>query len=201
MSLFARRFAASVVAIASITAVELAAESPQQAILKSWEGQDVVVKRTLFALVYKERGRLGNTSSPRRDGLTVVTPNRAVYFQFDGRQGRDDVIQRDPQKILEAVNSEYQGDGLEVRSYRKLEALVLTRYDAGVRLTVKSVKIDRDVVRFGFAEAAGSISPDDLAVTLTVKWPVPLSKALTERPLIENLVRQYVDFPADRVRN
>src|SRR5262245_45077900 len=105
MSLFARRLSASIVAIASIIAIELAAESPQQAILKDWEGQDVVVKRTLFALVYKERGRLGNTSSPRRDGLTVVTPNRVVYFQFDGRQGRDDVIQRDPQKILEAVNS------------------------------------------------------------------------------------------------
>jgi hypothetical protein len=201
MSLFARRFAVSVVALASIAVVEVAADSPQQAFVKSWEGQDVVVKRTLFALVYKERGRLGNTSSPRRDGLTVVTPNQALYFQFDGRQGRDDVIERDPQKVLDAVNAEYQGDGLDVRSYRKLEALVLTRYDAGVRLIVKSVKVDRDAVRLGFVEAGGSNGPDDLGATLTVKWPVPLSKALTERPLIENLVRQFVDFPASRVRN
>ena len=129
-----------------------------------------------------------------------MTPNQGVYFQFDGRQGRDEVIQRDPQKILEAVNAEYLGDGLDVRSYRKLEALLLTRYDAGARLIVKSVKIDRDAVRLGFVEAAGSNDPDALAATLTVKWPVPLTKALTERPLIENLVRQYVDFPASRVR-
>ncbi len=133
MSRLARRFAASVVALASITVVELSAESPQQAFVKSWEGQDVVVKQTLYALVYNERGRLGNTYGARRDGLTVVTPNQGVYFQFDGRQGRDEVIQRDPQKILEAVNVEYQGDGLDVRSYRKLEALVLTRYDPGAR--------------------------------------------------------------------
>ncbi len=201
MSRLARRLAASVVALASITVVELAADGPQQAFVKSWEGQDVVVKRTLFALVYNERGRLGNTHGARRDGLTVVTPNQGVYFQFDGRQGRDEVIQRDPQKILEAVNAEYLGDGLDVRSYRKLEALLLTRYDAGARLIVKSVKIDRDAVRLGFVEAAGSNDPDALAVTLTVKWPVPLTKALTERPLIENLVRYYVDFPASRVRN
>jgi hypothetical protein len=193
MSRLARRFAASVVALASITVVELSAESPQQAFVKSWEGQDVVVKQTLYALVYNERGRLGNTYGARRDGLTVVTPNQGVYFQFDGRQGRDEVIQRDPQKILEAVNVEYQGDGLDVRSYRKLEALLLTRYDAGARMIVKSVKIDRDAVRLGFAEAAGSNGEDDLAATLTVKWPVPLSKSFSERGLIENLIRRFID--------
>jgi hypothetical protein len=193
MSRLARRLAASVAALASITVVELSAESPQQAFVKSWEGQDVVVKQTLYALVYNERGRLGNTYGARRDGLTVVTPNQGVYFQFDGRQGRDEVIQRDPQKVLEAVNVEYQGDGLDVRSYRKLEALLLTRYDAGARMIVKSVKIDRDAVRLGFAEAAGSNGEDDLAATLTVKWPVPLSKSFSERGLIENLIRRFID--------
>jgi hypothetical protein len=200
MSLCARRLA-SIVALAFMTVAEVAAENPQQALVKSWEGQDVIVKRTLYALVYNERGRLGNTYGARRDGLTVVTPNRGVYFQFDGRQGRDEVVQRDPQKILEAVNVAYQGDGLDVRSYRRLEALLLTRYDVGAKLIVKSVKVDRDSVRLGLAEAAGSNSPDDLAATLTVKWPIPLSKALTERPLIENLLRQYVDFSPSHVRN
>ena len=201
MSLFARRLAASIVALASVSGVELSAENPQQAFVKSWEGQEVVVKRTLYALVYNERGRLGNTYGARRDGLTVVTPNQGVYFKFDGRQGRDEVVRRDPQKILEAVNMEYQGDGLDVRSYRRLEALLVARYDAGARLIVKSAKIDRDSVLLGFAEAAGSNNSNDLAVTLTVKWPIPLTKALTERPLIENLLRQYVDFSASHVRN
>lgn len=193
MSRLARRFAASVVALASITVVELSAESPQQAFVKSWEGQDVVVKQTLYTLVYNERGRLGNTYGARRDGLTVVTPNQGVYFQFDGRQGRDGIIQRDPQKILEAVNVEYQGDGLDVRSYRKLEALVLSRYDPGASMIVKSVKIERDAVRLGFAEAAGSNGEDDLAATLTVKWPIPLSKSFSERGLVENLIRRFID--------
>src|SRR5262245_1896453 len=193
MSQLARRVAVSVVAVASIALIELGAESPQQAFVKTWEGQEVVVKQTLYALVYNERGRLGNSYGARRDGLTVVTPNQGVYFRFDGRQGRDEVIQPDPQKILEAVNVEYQGDGLDVRSYRKLEALLVTRYDRGARLIVKRVKIDRDAVLLGFAEAAGSNGPDEVAATLTVKWPVPLSKSFSERGLIENLIRRFID--------
>ena len=109
MSRLARRLAASVVALASITVVELSAESPQQAFVKSWEGQDVVVKQTLYALVYNERGRLGNTYGARRDGLTVVTPSQGVYFQFDGRQGRDEVIQRQPLEIAMVVPDDATG--------------------------------------------------------------------------------------------
>jgi hypothetical protein len=96
-------------------------------------------------------------------------------------------------KILEAVNVEYQGDGLDVRSYRKLEALVLSRYDPGASMIVKSVKIERDAVRLGFAEAAGLNGEDDLAATLTVKWPIPLSKSFSERGLVENLIRRFID--------
>jgi len=201
MSVFSCRLAASIVALISIAVVEPSADSLQQVFVKSWEGRDVIVKQPLYALVYNERGRLGNTHGARRDGLTVVTPNQGVYFQFDGRQGRDEVVQRDPQRMLEAVNAEYQGDSLDVRSYRKLEAVHLTRYDAGARLIVKNVRIDRDAVRLAFIQAAGLSDPGDVAATLTIKWPVPLSKAFTEQPLVEKLVRQYVDVPPSRVRD
>ncbi len=169
-----------------------AAESPQQAFVKSWEGKAVTVKQPLYALVYNERGRLGNTYNARRDGLTVVTPNQGVYFQFDGRQGKDSVKDHDPQRVLDAVNATYQADGLDVRSYRRLEALLVARYDAGAALFVSRVQIDRDSVRFGFTATDGPDDADDLVATLTVKWPVPLSKSLSERQLIENLVRRFV---------
>jgi hypothetical protein len=170
-----------------------AAESPQQAFVKSWEGKDVVVKQPLYALVYNERGRLGNTYNARRDGLTVVTPNQGVYFQFDGRQGKDPVKDRDPQRILDAVNVTYQGDGLDVRSYRRLQALFIARYDAGAALVVRTVRVDRDIVRLGFAEATGPNGADDLVATLTVKWPVPLSKSFSERGLIENQIHRFIN--------
>jgi hypothetical protein len=170
-----------------------AAESPHQAFVKSWEGKDVIVKQPLYALVYNERGRLGNTYNARRDGLTVVTPNQGVFFQFDGRQGKDPVKDRDPQRILDAVNVTYQGDGLDVRSYRRLEALFIARYDAGAALVVRTVRVDRDIVRLGFAEATGPNGADDLVVTLTVKWPVPLSKSFSERGLIENQIHRFID--------
>src|SRR2546426_6565092 len=91
----------------------LAAESPAQAFARSWEGKSVTVKQTLYTLVYNERGRLGITRAARRDGLTVVAPFEEVYFQFDGRQGRDDVTERDVRRVIKAVTETYQGDSLD----------------------------------------------------------------------------------------
>ena len=96
--------------IALVTALSsvAVAESPQQAFVKRWEGQSVVVKQTLYTLVYNERGRLGNTRSGKRDGLTVVTPSAGIYLQFDGRQGRDAVVEQQPQNIIQAVSVAYE---------------------------------------------------------------------------------------------
>ena len=112
------------VALATVLSARAATETPQQAFVKRWEGQPVVVKQTLYTLVYNERGRLGNTRSGKRDGLTVVTPSAGTYLQFDGRQGRDDVVERQPQKVVEAVSVAYQPDSLDIRPYRKVEPVL-----------------------------------------------------------------------------
>ena len=90
--------------------------------------------------------------------------------------------------------TEYQPDSLEARSYRKIEPLHLARYEPGVDLVVKSVRVDRDSVRLGFMQPDGPSSGDDLVTSLTIKWPVPLSKSFSERDLVENLIRRFVDF-------
>ena len=195
-----RRLAPLVVACASAIAGLTASESPQQAFAKSWEGQSVVVRQTLYSLVYNERGRLGKINSAKRDGLTVVTPSQGIYFQFDGRQGRDDVAGRDPQRILDDVSVAYQPDGLDVRAFRKIEPLLVARYDAGAELVVRTVRIDGDIVRLGFAQPTGP-DADDLVTSLTIKWPAPLAKSFPERPLIENLIRRFVDLKPATVRN
>ena len=58
---FPRRVAVVIIALATALSTLAASESPQQAFVKRWEGQSVVVKQTLYTLVYNERGRLGNT--------------------------------------------------------------------------------------------------------------------------------------------
>jgi hypothetical protein len=193
-----RRHAALVVMLMSASAVVRASDSPQDAFAKRWEGQSVMVRYPLYSLVYNERGKLGNTRANRRDGLTVVTASGGMYFQFDGRQSRNDVIGRDPERIVDAVSVEYQPDSLETRSYRKIEPLLITRYERGVELVVKSVRIERDSVRLIFARAGGADSSDDTATSLTVKWLAPLSKSFSERDLVEGLIRRFVDFKTPR---
>ena len=183
------------VALATALSTLVASETAQQAFVKRWEGQSVVVKQTLYTLVYNERGRLGNTRSGKRDGLTVVTPSAGTYLQFDGRQGREAVVERQPQKIVEAVSVAYAPDSLDIRSYRKVEPVLMMRHDPGAELIVSSVRSERDTVRFTFAAAPAQNADEDPVTALTVKWPVPLSKSFSERGLIEDLIRQFVDLP------
>jgi hypothetical protein len=53
---------------------------------------------------------------------------------------------------------------------------------------VKKVQIDRDRVRLFFNKAG----EDDLATTLTVKFPTPLSDELTESALIDSALARFI---------
>ena len=169
--------------------IPLAADSPQQTFAKTWEGRTVTVKTTLYSLIFNERGKLGTTKSGLREGLIVVTPSKGAYFQFDGRQGRGEIVRKDLQGFVAAVNAEYEKDALDVRPYRKLEAVAINRYDPGVELLITGVRIGPDQVRVDLATGSG-----ETATAIRIKWPVPLSKAFNERPLVENVLQQFVDI-------
>jgi hypothetical protein len=169
----------------------LVGDGERQTFVKSWEGQTVVVRKTLYSLVYNERGKLGSTRSGKSDGLLVVTPSQGVYFQFDGRQGRDDVIEQDVQRILPAVNTEYEAESLDVRPYRKVEPLAINRYEPGVQLLVRRVRIDRDQVELTFSQTGRNLSEDPVT-SVRIKWPLPLSQSFSEREVVEGLIRQFV---------
>jgi hypothetical protein len=169
-----------------------AGQSPQDAFVKSWVGRSVVVKRTLFTLVYNAKGAIGTTSSGKRDGLVVVTPFEGEYLRFDGRGGRDDVVGRDPRQFVDAVKTAYAVDSTEVRSYRTVEPLMVARYDAGVELIVKDVRVGKDTVKLTFVQPSGPDGPDAIVTSLTVKWPLPFSKTFSERDGVEKLILPYV---------
>src|SRR5580765_371811 len=93
-----RTWSASVVMLMLAATSLTSAESHQKTFEKNWVGRRVVVKRSLYSLVYKERTLRGSIRAGR-DGLTVVTPFAGTYFQFDGRSRVDDIIEHDVQKI------------------------------------------------------------------------------------------------------
>ena len=70
---------------------------------------------------------------------------------------------------------------------------MLMRYEPGVELLVRRVQIERNLVQ----AVAPQGSKSDLATALTVQWPAPLSKELTEAPLIDTLLSRYVTRESD----
>ena len=178
-----------VLVMASTMATLSAANNPKEEFAASWQGQAVVLKQRLHTLAYRERGRLGN-GSDKRDGLFVATPFNGTYYQFDGRQSKDDVRGSDPQRVVDAVTSTYAADMMDVRQYAKVEPIVLTIYEPGVELTVSSVRVDRDRLRLFLTDPR---SAETTPVTsFTIQWPTPFSRSFSERQAIETLIRQYI---------
>jgi hypothetical protein len=175
--------------LASAIATLSAADNPREEFAAGWKGQTVVLKQRLHTLAYRERGRLGN-GSDKRDGLFVVTPFNGTYYQFDGRQSKDDLRGADPQRVTDAIPAAYAGDQLDVRSYAKVEPILLTIYESGVELVVSGVRIERDRLRLFLIDPQ---TPDAApATSLTIQWPTPFSRSFTERQAIDTLIRRYV---------
>lgn len=195
MNELGRRLAIGLAACMTLLPMRIAAaDSPQQIFARSWEGKVVVLKQALYTLVYDERGKLGNTHSGRRDGLMVATPSSGAYLQFDGRQGKDAIVDKQPLRMFDTIKAAYMPDALDVRAYRKVEPIVIHRYTAGAQLVVSRVRVDKDVVRVAFAQSLTDEAETDPATWLTIKWPVPFNKSFSERALVEDLLQQFVEI-------
>jgi hypothetical protein len=177
--------------VMAILGTPVSADSPRQAFVKAWKGQPVVVRTALYSLVFNERGTLGNTYAGRREGLLVVTSPTSKHLQFDGRQGRETVTASDPAQLVKAVSTAYQGDNLEIRSYRKIEPLAVEQFVPGAELVVSDVQVERDVVTLELEPADGG---KDTSTSLRVKWPLPLSPSFSERPHLEELLQRYIEM-------
>jgi hypothetical protein len=180
------------VALAAGASLHAAERSGKNAFQNAWVGRSVVVKRTLYSVVFDERSRVAPliTHRDRVSGLTVVTPTGTSYYQFDARRdSEDDIVDQDPDAIVSKMRTQYiRSMHLDNGAVQDIEALMLVRYSPGVALIVRKVQIERDRVRLYFHKDGEA----DLATTLTVKFPAPLSNELTESPLIEDALTQFV---------
>jgi hypothetical protein len=145
--------------------------------------------------VYDERSRIGMVREGKRDGLTVVTPSEGTYLQFDGRRGRDDIKETEPQRLKDAVATAYVGESLlALEASKTIEPIVVSRHEPGVECVVRKILLSRYAVKLVFASRSGIDGEQDQLTSLTVKWPVPLSKSLMERESIESLIRRFVEI-------
>jgi hypothetical protein len=88
---FISRILLTLTALMVATIASPDAASSKKAFISSWEGSQVMVRRTLFSLVFDERSRV--LPLMKRDGrvagLTVVTPSDTYYqFQPDRERAR-----------------------------------------------------------------------------------------------------------------
>jgi hypothetical protein len=188
-----RAFALLVATLVIGSPAAVGGNGARDALIRSWEGRPVILRQPLYTLIYNERGKLGTTHNGRRDGLTVLTPSNGVYFQFDGRQGKDDITSPAAQPIMVAVNEAYGPDALDLRSYRKLEAVAVHQFSVGVRLVIGKIRIERDSVKVPLMQP-GAEGDADAVTSITIKWPLPFSKSFTEGDNIDALLRTYVDL-------
>jgi len=180
------------VALAAVASLHAAELSGKKAFQNAWVGRRVVVKRVLYSVVFDERSRVLPIVKHRDrvSGLNVVTPTGTSYYQFDARRdSEEDIIDQDPNRIVSELRKQYYRDKhLDIGNVQDIEPLMLVRYSPGVAFVVRKVQIDRDRVRLYFHKDGEA----DLATTLTVKFPTPLSNELTESPLIDDALTRFV---------
>ena len=180
------------VALAAVASLHAAELSGKKAFQNAWVGRRVVVKRVLYSVVFDERSRVLPIVKHRDrvSGLNVVTPTGTSYYQFDARRdSEEDIIDQDPNRIVSELRKQYHRDKhLDIGNVQDIEPLMLVRYSPGVAFVVRKVQIDRDRVRLYFHKDGEA----DLATTLTVKFPTPVSNQLTESPLIDDALTRFV---------
>ena len=186
-----RRLALTLVLVALAAVSGTAAPAGTRAFTDAWEGRRVILTRTLYSLVFDERVRALPLFKRQGKvaGLTVGTPSE-IYYQFDARRdSEDDVSDRDPNRLLTQLRTQYRrSTHLEIGNVQDVQALLLVRYEPGVTLVVRKVQFERDRVRLSLHKPEDS----DLATTVTVKWPAPFSKDLTESTLIDGVLKRFV---------
>jgi hypothetical protein len=180
------------IVLAPAASLHAADRAGKKAFRDAWEGRSVVVQRMLYSVVFDERSRVLPIvkRKDRVSGLTVVTPSGTYYYQFDSRrEEEDDIIDKDPERIVTKMRNQYTRTAhLDNGAVQDIEPLMLVRYAPGVVFVVKRVQVDRDRVRLYFHK----VGEDDLATTLTVKFPTPLSNELTESALIDSALTRFI---------
>jgi hypothetical protein len=160
---------------------------------RTWNGRRVLVKSTLYTVLYDEVGRVGVHYNGKQAGLTIATPE-GQYYEFDGPGEDEDVVEQTPDRVVSEMSTRFvRAYHLDIGIVKTITPLSLRQYEPGVVLIVDSIKVERNRVRFAFRRAGDAAADKEFATSLTVEWPVPLSKTLREREGIEGVLQRFVE--------
>ncbi len=81
----------------------------------------------------------------------------------------------------------------DIGSFHRVDPLVIERFESGTVFVVRDVRLDEDSVHLSL-NAVPEDRKGELATELTVRWDVPFSRGFSEAPLVEDLIRQFVDL-------
>jgi hypothetical protein len=183
-----RPFLAIGLTIAYVTAVSGAGDGVGD-FTKTWNGRRVTVRTALFSVVYDEVGRLGKRYRNKLAGLTVATLE-GHHYEFDGPGSDEDISEPTPNRVFsEMAVRYYRSSDLDIGNVKTITPVLLRQYEPGVTLIVDSVKTDGNRLLLEFRRA----DDPQFATSLTVAWPVPLSRAFGEREAIEGVIRRFVE--------
>ena len=157
----------------------------------TWKGRRVAVRTALHSVVYDEVGRLGKRYRNKLAGLTVATLE-GQHYEFDGPGSDEDISEPTPNRVFSEMSSRfYRSSELEIGNVKTITPVALRQYEPGVTLVVDSVKMDGNRLRLEFRRAGDE--QEQFATSLTVQWPVPLSRAFGERAAVESVLRRFVE--------
>ena len=187
---FLRRSLATVLIMVCGAATVTAAGSATSDFAKKWNGRRVMVKSALYTVLYDEVGRTGIHYNGRQAGLTIATPE-GRYYEFDGPGSDEDIVDDSPNRVVDEMSTRFvRAYHLDIGIVKTITPLSLRQYEPGVILIVDSIKVERNRIRFAFRRPD---EDDAFATSLTVEWPIPLSKTLRERDGIEGVLERFIE--------
>jgi hypothetical protein len=192
---FVRRLVATVLMLVCGAATVTAAGSAVSEFTRSWNGRRVMVKSTLYTVLYDEVGRTGIHYNGKQAGLTIATPE-GQYYKFEAPGSDDeDVVEQTPNDVVSEMSTRFvRAYHLDIGIVKTITPRSLRQYEPGVVLIVDSIKVERTRVRFALRRAGEAPAADDeFATSLTVEWPVPLSKSFRERDGIEGVLQRFIE--------
>ena len=160
---------------------------------RTWNGRRVLVKSTLYTVLYDEVGRVGIHYNGKQAGLTIATPE-GQYYEFDAPGSDENVVEQTPDRVVSEMSTRFvRAYHLDIGIVKTITPLSLRQYEPGVVLIVDSIKVERNRVRFAFRRGGDAAAPEEFATSLTVEWPLPLSKTFREREGVEGVLRRFVE--------
>lgn len=170
-----------------------------KAFQKDWTNRGVVLKQTLYTVLYSAPRIASATLDTYSQGITVASRHKGTYYYAEPRgtdMGRAQLADSSPERLVEKIsafteNQRVRGLSGRTQNVTAAPARLLT-YEAGTRLTLTEVVFTSRWIRFDlhdqFSDRRGPAT-----TYLLVEWEKNFSRQFDERSDVESLLEEFFD--------